>query len=213
MRGWNCSASHSHPDRLSSALVRGSRGLVAVAGEEAVAEVASRLRAAESVPLIAIGPLVANEDAAALRHLAEVTGAGLCTTDLSGAPAARLALQRVLGRPYGLTDLEAIARADVVWLFGVDPPECPQVASRVTTARRAGGRVVRFDVHATGGRDGARAVGVPPDRLGGLAVSLQRAAFRGGLVVPKVQRAPGFDAMAGCISKKVNRSRRYRACS
>ena len=201
IRGWNCTSSQSHPERLTTALIRGPRGLVPASPEEAIEEVARRLRAAVSTPLVAVGPSLANEDATAVRALAGLTGSRLCTSDLSGAPAARLALRRVLGRRYGMRDLETIASADLVWAFGADPAECPQVASRVVHAGRSGAGVVRFDVHASRG-NGVRAVRIPPDQLGALAAALQKAALQADLAAPEAREAAGFAALAAHLGSE-----------
>jgi predicted molibdopterin-dependent oxidoreductase YjgC len=177
-------------------MVRGANGLVRASWREAVEEVATRLGNAASPPLFAVGPSLATEDVVAVRQLAGLVGARLCTTDLSGAPAARLALQQVVGRGYGIPDLETIASADLIWIVGADLDECPQVASRVVQARRGGAAIVRFDVHALGGRDGSRAVLVPPDQFGWLPLLLQKAVLDAGLAVPDARGAAGFGELS-----------------
>jgi anaerobic selenocysteine-containing dehydrogenase len=196
IRGWNCTGSVSHPDRLTAPMIRGSNGLVTASWEEAVGEVADRLRGAVSPPLFAVGPCVSNEDALAVRRLAGALGARLAITDLSGASTARLALRRALGQSYAVRSLETIAEADLVWVFGADLDECPQVASRVVEARRGGGSVVRFDVHMSGGADGARTVMLPPGRFGSLALMLQKAVFETDLAVAEARDAAGFEQLA-----------------
>jgi len=195
IRGWNCTSSGSHPDRLTAPMVRGSNGLVRVSWRKAVEEVAARLAGAASAPLFAVGPTLANEDVLAVRRLASLLGGRVCPTDLSGAPVARFALGQVLGRGYGIRDLETIAGSDLIWIFGADSDECPQVASRVAHARRAGGAIVRFDVHASGGGDGSRAVTVPPDRIGLLPLVLQKAVFDADLSAPEARGAAGFEGL------------------
>ncbi len=192
MRGWNCTASGSHPDRLTAPLVRGAGGLVRASWRDAVEEVASRLANVATPPLFALGPTLANEDVFAVRRLAGRLGARLGTADLSGAQTARSALRQVLGRGYSLPDLEAIAGADLIWLVGVDFDECPQVASRVVEARRHGGAVVRFDVYASGGGDGSRNVAMPPGQFADLPLLLQQAIVTADLAAPDVRGAAGF---------------------
>jgi anaerobic selenocysteine-containing dehydrogenase len=196
IRGWNCTSNRSHPDRLTAPMVRGSNGLVRASWREAVEEVAGRLGGASSPPLFAVGPSLANEDVVAVRRLASLLGARLCTTDLSGATAARFALQQVLGRGYGFRDLETIASSDLIWVLGADLDECPQVASRVVHARRDGGAIVRIDVHASGGGDGSRAVTIPPDQFGLLPLVLQKTIFDADLAVPEAGGAAGFEELA-----------------
>jgi assimilatory nitrate reductase catalytic subunit len=196
IRGWNCTGSVSHPDRLSAPMIRGSSGLVRASWQEAVAEAVDRLGRASSPPLFAVGPSLANEDVLAVRRLAGVLGARLSTTDLSGAATARLALRQVLGRGYGVPSLETIASAELIWVFGADLDECPQVGSQVAEARRRGGTVVRFDVHASGGGDGSKAVMMPPGRFGLLPLSFQKAAFDADLAAPEARAAEGFEQLA-----------------
>jgi predicted molibdopterin-dependent oxidoreductase YjgC len=145
---------------------------------------------------VAVGPSVANEDAFAMRRLAGLLGARLCTADLSGAPTARLAMRAILGRGYGIPSLDTIAGADLIWVVGADLDECPQVGSRVVEARRGGGAVVRFDVHASGGDDGARVVMMPPDRFGRLPLSLQKAVFDADLAAAAARAAAGYERLA-----------------
>ncbi len=196
IRGWNCTGSVSHPDRLSAPMIKGSGGLVRASWQEAVEQVALRLGRAASPPLFAVGPSVANGDALAVRRLAGVIGARLSTTDLSGAATARLALRQVLGRGYGIPSLETITGAELIWVFGADLDECPQVGSRVAEARRGGAKLVRFDIHASGGGDGSRTVTLPPGRFGSLPLSLQKAAFDADLASPEARAAEGFERLA-----------------
>jgi predicted molibdopterin-dependent oxidoreductase YjgC len=193
MRGWNCTSSGSHPDRLTAPMVRSAGKLVRASWREAVEEAASRLGSAASPPLFALGPTLASEDVFAVRRLARHLGGRVSTTDLSGAQAARFALRQVLGRGYGLPNLETIAGADLIWLVGVDMEDCPQVASKVTQARRDGGAVVRFDVYASAGGDGSRMVRVPPDEFGRLPLILQQAVIVANLADPEARAAAGFE--------------------
>ncbi len=177
-------------------MIRGSNGLVRTTWREAVEEVAARLGGAASPPLFAVGPSLANEDVFAVRRLAGLIGARLCTADLSGAQAARLALRQVLGKGYSAGDLETVVDSDLIWIVGADPDECPQIASRVVHARLHGGAVVRFDVHASVGGDGSRAVTVPPDQFGWLPLVLQKAIVEADLAVPEARGNAGFEELA-----------------
>ena len=193
MRGWNCTSSESHPDRLTAPMVRNAGRLVRASWREAVEEIASRLGSAASPPLFALGPTLANEDVFAVRRLARRVDGRVSTTDLSGVQAARFALRQVLGRGYGIPNLETIAGADLIWLVGVDLDDCPQVASRVTEARRNGGAVVRFDVYSSAGGDGSRMVAMPPDEFGRLPLILQQAVIVANLADPEARAAAGFE--------------------
>ena len=167
IRGWHCTGPVSAPDRLASPLIRGAAGLVRASWQDAVSEIAGRLEAAQAPPGFLVGPTVANEDAAAVRRLAERLDGRLCTSDLTGAAVARRAMEQAAPGSRGLSDPEAIARADLVWTIGFDAADCPQVAGRVIDARRRGASVVRFDVHLAAA-DLSRVVTMPPDRFGEL---------------------------------------------
>ena len=159
-------------------MVRGPVGLVPASWSKAVAEAARRLAGAGSPPRFVVGPSVATEDAAAVRELAERMGAGLCTSDLTGAPAAHDALRRVLPGGRGSMDVEAIAEADLLWVIAADAADSPQVAACVVEARRRGADLVRFDVHLSTA-DRARVVTMPADGFGELGPLLERAARHG----------------------------------
>ena len=167
IRGWHCTSPVWAPDRLTTPLVRGSAGLVAATWQEAVAEVASRLAAARVAPLVAVGPTVASEDAAAAQRLGQAAGARTCITDLSGAATARWAMGAVAPGARGLTDPEAIPGADLLWVIGFDAADAPQVEARMVDARRRGASIVRFDVHRVLA-GGARVVTLAPGRFGEL---------------------------------------------
>lgn len=189
IRGWHCTGAVAHPDRLTSPLVRAAAGLVPVTWQEAVSEIAGRLAGAGSPPCFAVGPTVANEDAVAVRELAERLGARLCASDLTGAPAARFALEQVPNGPP-LAGPAAIGEADLVWLIGSDPAECPQVEAQVADAGRRGVPVVRVDVHRRPAA-GSCLVTVPPDRLGDLGPLLHRAEA-GGEAATSAAGAPAW---------------------
>ena len=175
IRGWHCTSPVSSPDRLVAPLIRGTSGLVPATWQEAVSEVAGRLASARSRPLFVVGPTVANEDAAAVAHLAQRLDGQLCTSDLSGASAARWALDQVVPGARGNLDPEAISAADLLWVIGLDTSGCPQVAGRVTGARRRGATVVRFDVQLSSA-DNSSVVAMPPESVGELGRLLERAA-------------------------------------
>ncbi len=196
IRGWNSASCWSHPDRLTVPLVRRAAGPVPVTGPEAIEEIAGRLERAAAPPLFAVGPSLSNEDAFAVCRLARRLGARVSLTDLTGAPVARQALQDALGRRYGFSDPDAIAAADLVWVFGSDPADCPQVASRIVEATRRGARVVRFDVYAAAG-GGSAVVTVLPAGFGATALGLLHAVLDSGLAAADVREAVGFDELSG----------------
>jgi predicted molibdopterin-dependent oxidoreductase YjgC len=195
IRGWNCSDAPSHGDRLTTPLLRSGDALTRVSWERAVDEIALRLKAdARGVPaLFAVGPTLANEDVYAVKRLARSVGARTCSTDLGGAAVARRALLDVLGRGYALRDLNALADGDLIWLFGVDLDDCPQVASRLVQAARNGARIVQFDVYegSTFGNH-AQAVSIPPDQLEVVPLLLQQVIFGFDSIPARAKATPGF---------------------
>ena len=170
MRGWNAAMAPGHRDRIPAPLVREQGRLVpasAARAAGAVADAMRRLRGrADASVLFCLGPACANEDAYAVRKLAHELGARACPTDLTGLPAARRAIRGVFGRSYLPGGLDALAGADLIWVFGADPKACPQVASRMSGAMRRGAAAVHFDLFAAAGDDAHRThVFIPPDRF------------------------------------------------
>jgi len=200
IRGWNCSDAPSHGDRLTTPLVRSGDALERVSWERAVEEIALRLKAdADGAPaLFAVGPTLANEDAYAVRRLARSLGARTCSTDLGGVAAARRAFLDVLGRGYALRNLNDLAEADVIWTFGADLDDCPQVTSRLVQAVRNGAAVVQFDVYG-GSAFGshAQAVSIPPDQFEVVPLLLQQVIFGLDSVPARAKATPGFADLSG----------------
>lgn len=206
MRGWNAVEASADAERLTHPLLREGSGLVPITWQRAIDEIARCLdrarRAApaqsESSLLFAVGPGLCNEDAFAVQRLGQNVGAAVSGTDLVGVTAARHALRTVLGKSAVAFALDDVAGADLVWVFGLDPDNCPQVAQRLTAALLGGGSVVTFDVFAGASRSGLTSVLVPPDALGVLPLLLQRAAFESDHIPPAVKEARGFSAFADC---------------
>jgi predicted molibdopterin-dependent oxidoreductase YjgC len=195
IRGWNCSDAPSHGDRLTTPLVRSGDAFTRVSWERAVEEIALRLKAdAGGVPaLFAVGPTLANEDVYAVRRLARSLGARTGSTDLGGVSAARRAFLNVLGRGYALRDLNALAEADVIWSFGADLDDCPQVTSRLVQAARNGAGIVQFDVYgASTFGSHAQAVSIPPDRFEIVPLLLQQVIFGLDSVPARAKATAGF---------------------
>jgi predicted molibdopterin-dependent oxidoreductase YjgC len=195
IRGWNCSDAPSHGDRLTTPLVRSGDAFTRVSWERAVEEIALRLKAdAGGVPaLFAVGPTLANEDVYAVRRLARSLGARTGSTDLGGVSAARRAFLDVLGRGYALRDLNALAEADVIWSFGADLEDCPQVTSRLVQAARNGAGIVQFDVYgASTFGSHAQVVSIPPDRFEIVPLLLQQVIFGLDSVPARAKATAGF---------------------
>lgn len=199
IRGWNCSDAPHHGDRLTTPLVRSGDVLEPVTWDRAVEEIAGRLPAdaRRASALFAVGPTLANEDVFAVRRLARSLGARTCSTDLSGVAAARRAFLNVLGRGYALRDLNALAEADVIWSFGADLEDCPQVTSRLVQAARAGASIVQFDVYgASSFGPNAQAVAVPPDRFEIVPLLMQQVVFGLDSVPARAKATPGFSDLS-----------------
>ena len=201
VRGWNAVEAPQHRDRPAVPLLREGDALVPVAAERAVETLAVRLETLRKTKnpsiLFCVGPGQSNEDAFAIRKLARPLGAMACPTELTGVPTARRAQKRVLGRDATGGDLERIARADRIWIFGADLRHCPQAAARVAQAERQGGASVRFDIFSSSEPSGGkRTVAVPPGQFGLLSLLLQKAAFALDRIPPAVKAVPSFGALA-----------------
>ncbi len=206
VRGWNCTTAQSHPDRLTVPLIRNGSRLVPASAAEAVGILAERLRApratqfGSSTPsqiLFAVGPTVANEDALAVKRLADSLGARVCPTELSGVTTARLALKTVLGRRYLPAGLDTVADADLVWTFGLDPGECPQLASRLIQAVRRGAALVEFDVFGKSSPGSkAASICIPPGEFSTAALVLLETIFELVTPAPHIADAPGYHPAA-----------------
>lgn len=191
IRGWNCVDAPYDRERLTSAMVRKEGVLVPVSWQEAVTEIASRLKTRnipervstpsdEDVPsiLFAVGPVLANEDLLAVRRLAQFLGGHACGTDLSGVPVARHAIRKVLGNGYLSRTLDFLADADLVWILAADLENFPQVSSRLAQASRKGAKFVQFDVYSSATLGGnTTAVSIPPHAFGILPHLFQTAAL------------------------------------
>ena len=212
IRGWNCAQAPYDETRLSTARVRRDGRLVDVSADAAIEEIAVRLEGIQRGPsvarhgpgraggtraaLLAVGPGVANEDVVAARRLAELLDADVCGTEIAGPRVARSALQAVLGKGYSARTLDVLAEADVIWLFGLDAENYPQIASRLVHARRRGAALVQFDIRASSSRPGMRAVTIPPGTSAVLPVLLQKAAFDLGAVPPRFASVPQLSSLA-----------------
>jgi anaerobic selenocysteine-containing dehydrogenase len=103
IRGWNCTQAPYHPERLNRALVRRKGILVPVSPQDAVVEIADRLKdrvslhhqGAAAPILFAVGPTLTNEDVLAVSRLAELFRARACGTELSTVSVARRAMRMV----------------------------------------------------------------------------------------------------------------------
>ena len=205
VRGWNCSEAPYHSGRITHPLARKEGLFVPVSEQDAVKEIANRLGTArrpeggseDSPILFAVGPSLPNEDAYAVKLLARRLGAKICGTDLSGVGVARRAFRRVLRRASAPGTLESLAEADLLWVFGADLENFPQVGARVTTAGRSGASIVRFDAFANPLGAGLRTdVIFPLEEMGILALLLQRAALAADGIPTRAKTAPGFGALA-----------------
>jgi len=205
MRGWNCSEAPYHSGRITHPLAQKAGLFVPVSEQHALKEIANRLEMARrpasggqnSPVLFAVGPSLPNEDAYAVKLLATRLGARVCGTDLSGVGVARRAFRQVLGRGTAPGPLDSLAEADLLWVFGADLENFPQVGARVTTAGRSGASVVRFDAFANLPGAGFRTdIVFPPREAAVLALLLQRAAFAADGIPARAKTAPGFDALA-----------------
>jgi formate dehydrogenase major subunit len=213
MRGWNCVEAPYDRSRLTAALVRKDGCLTRASIGAAVDEIGTRLSRIHSAPprggrrpstfsrtdgqvLFVLGPAVANEDLIAGRRLAAHLRAEVCSAEIAGVRVARDALRTVLGRGYSARTLDVLAEAKVIWLFGVDVDNCPQVASRLVHARRRGAALVEFDIRATSSRPGVRTVRIPPGRFGVVPALLQQAAFDLDVVPPRLRNVPQFSSVA-----------------
>ena len=207
VRGWNSTDAQRHADRLTTPLVRSGDAQLPVSPAEAVGQLADRLRPlaaghGRATPsgrpaLVVVGPTLANEDALAVKRLAQLLGARVCPAELSGVTTARRALATVFGRRHVAATLDDVAEADLLWVFGADPHESPHFASRLIHAERRGAAVVQFDVFArppTG--SAATAVCIPPGEGATAALVLHQAIF--GLAKPAaaITEAPGFHPAA-----------------
>ena len=205
VRGWNCSEAPYDAGRITHPLARKEGLFVPVSEQHAVKEIANRLGAArrpeggsENSPILfSVGPGLANEDAYAVKLLARRLGARICGTDLTGVSAARRALRRVLGKGAATGAPDSLAETDLLWVFGADLENFPQVGARVTAAGRAGASIVGFDVFSNSLGAGLRTnVVFPPEDAGILALLLQRAAFAAEGIPTRAKTAPGFGTLA-----------------
>ena len=207
MRGWNCVEAPYDRSRLTAARVRRRGCLTAVSADAAVEEIVTRLSTLRSAALpggsraggqvlFVLGPAVANEDVLAARRLAESLGGQACSAEIAGARVARDALRAVLGRGYSARTLDVLSQAQVIWLFGVDVDNYPQVASRLVHARRRGATLVEFDIRATSPRPGVRSIPIPAGRFGVVPLLLQQAAFDLDVVPPRLRNLPQFASVA-----------------
>jgi predicted molibdopterin-dependent oxidoreductase YjgC len=213
MRGWNCVEAPYDKGRLTTARVRVGGSLMPVTAEAAIEEIANRLnRLRGAAPptartssrpvrgrrqvLFVLGPVVANEDLIAAKRLAKFLDADACSAEIAGAPVARSALQAVLGKGYSARTLDVVAGADVIWLFGVDDDNYPQVASRLVRARRKGAVLVRFDIKTSSSRPGLTTISIPPGRSALVPLLLQKAAFDLDVVPPRLRNVPQFSSLA-----------------
>ena len=201
-------------ERLTSAMVRKEGVLVPVSWQEAVTEIASRLKTRnipervstpsdEDVPsiLFAVGPVLANEDLLAVRRLAQFLVGHACGTDLSGVPVARHAIRKVLGNGYLSRTLDFLADADLVWILAADLENFPQVSSRLAQASRKGAKFVQFDVYSSATLGGnTTAVSIPPHAFGILPHLFQTAALELDKISPRVKETPGFSASSLSLS-------------
>jgi len=197
IRGWNSVDSWRHPDRLTTPLVREDESLLAVSADEALERIFSPLKeAAPGSICFAVAPSTSNEDILAILRLAHYLRARVCGFDFSGVPTARRALTSVLGRHYCSRSLTALQNAQLIWMFGADVDNYPQVASALTTAESNGAQVVSFDTFAEPDKKRRVQVFVPPEEFGLLPVLLQKCALERGYILPSVASRPGFGRLA-----------------
>ncbi len=193
IRGWNSVDSWRHPDRLTRPLLRKDEGLLPVSADLALDRICSRLEDAPPGSVcFAVAPSIGNEDILAIRRLAQHLRARVCSVDFSGVPTARRALTRILGRHYCSSSLSVVEQAQLIWVFGADVENYPQVASALTTAESNGARVVSFDIYSEPEKKSRRQVFVPPEEFGLLPLLLQKCALERGHVLPSVASRPGF---------------------
>ncbi|MFB3902121.1 MAG: molybdopterin oxidoreductase family protein [Acidobacteriota bacterium] len=197
IRGWNCVDSWRHPDRLTRPLLRKDDDLRPVSADVALDFICSRLEdAPHGSVAFAVAPSVSNEDILAVRRLAQFLRARVCSMDVSGVVTARRAMAKVLGRRYCSSSLEVLERARLIWVFGADVENYPQVASALAEAESSGGRVVSFDTFREPEKKGRRQVFVPPEEFGLLVLQLQRCVLEKGLVPQHVASQAGVAELA-----------------
>ncbi len=214
IRGWNCVEAPYDRARLTTARVRRDGHLVPAPADAAIEEIAGRLERARTAVatrarpgpprrtagarqvLFALGPTLANEDLVAARLLAEMLDADVCGTEIAGPRVARSALRAVLGKGYSARTLDVLAGADVIWLFGFDADNYPQIASRLVHARRRGAALVAFDILTSPSRPGTRSVAIPPGESGAVPLLLQKAAFDLDAVPPSLKNLPQLSSLA-----------------
>ncbi len=196
IRGWNSIDSWRHPDRLTHPLLRRDQVLSSVPAEAALDRICSRLKEAPRGSVcFAVAPSLANEDILAVKRLAQILGAQVCGADFSGAATARLAARRVLGRHYCSSSIGVLEHAQLIWVFGADLENYPQVASRLTEAEGNGAQVVSFDTFLEDEKKGRTQVFVPPEEFGLLPLLLQKCALESGRILPGVKSRPDFSQL------------------
>jgi anaerobic selenocysteine-containing dehydrogenase len=189
IRGWNSVDAWRHPDRLAHPLVREGESLQPASAEQALDRICGHLKDAPPGSVcFAVAPSVSNEDVLGIRQLARHLRARVCGADFSGVPTGRRALEKVLGRHYCLSSLSALEQAGLIWVFGADLENYPQVASALTQAEANGARVVCFDVFSQAEKASRQQVSVPPEEFLLLSLLLQKCA----LDLPAVASRPGF---------------------
>lgn len=201
LRGWNAVEAPQHPDRLTAPLLRRDNALAPVSEEEALTFIAQELRALaekkDAEILVCVGPSLTNEDAYAAERLARHLKAFVSPSELGAPAVARQALTTVYGRHYPQVEMDEIALADLVWLFGVDPNIYPQVAARLFKARGAEAKLIRFDIFTEADSFAAsRTVTIPPGEFAGLSRLLERTVFRLQAAAPALTGIPGFAELA-----------------
>lgn len=204
IRGWNSVDSWRHPDRLTGPLLRNGESLLPASAEQALDRICDHFADARPGSIcFAVAPSLSNEDILAILHLADHLHARVCGVDFSGVPTARRALQRVLGRHYCSSSLSGVEQARLVWVFGADLENYPQVASALTEAESNGARIVSFDVFSQPEKASRRQVLVPPEEFGLLPLLLQKCVLEMGQIPPAVASRAGFREL----------SERYQDCS
>ena len=212
IKGWTAGSVLTHPDRLTSPLVRRGRGFAEISWDEAFDRVAHGMRAAQSrygvdaAGLFGSGALT-NEKAYLLGKLARV-GLGTASIDYNGRfcmSSAAAANNRAFGIDRGLPfPVAEIAHAEVILLAGSNLAETmPPIMQYFDAQRRTQGKLIVVDPRTTTSAQAATLhLRLTPGTDAALAGGLLHILVRDGLIDEEYirERTEGFEQVKGAVA-------------